>query len=261
MSAGSPSKESILDAISGSGDKFRDFLGSFKADEELEQLADGVADFIVSLNSGEIDAGPGEVQRLLGLASTVRSERLRTVLIGTLWREDLPWLELRIDGEITAREKLLRIAAGDKPKALAAVFWRAVAERGPRFAAVAFQAAEKTHPHEAARLLVSLCRASISGRYDMEIRKGVDDFLAERDSSVRTTFLIEVKRMPEAEKRKLMNHLDMSLMAELDRDAIDQRGKSFFYDEDAERRKREEKGKDIFEEVRRRLERGEKPQL
>ena len=254
------SKQSILQAIRSSASDFKSLLESARKSGDAE-TADAVAVLILELNSGQLESEPAVIERILAIAGAVASDNLKTVMLGTLWREDLDWLNEDVGEYATAREMLLQIVAKGSPKAVAAVFWRAVSERGPRFTAVAFNAAESTHPHEAARLLVRLCRAALAGQYDLEIRESVDSFLAKKDSSVRTSFLNEVRRMPEAEKRKLMNHLDMSLMAELDRDAIDHRGKSFFYDEEAERKKREEKGKDIFDEVRKRLERGDKPQF
>ncbi|HUX07229.1 MAG TPA: hypothetical protein VMX35_07940 [Acidobacteriota bacterium] len=248
--------ERLLGILTGPEKEYELLLGKAGKEE-----ADAAADVILAVNSGELKSNEKLLQRLLGLASACKSGKLRTVAIGTLWREDLKWLSTRVEGEETAREKMLEIVAADEPKALAPVFWRAVAEQGPRFALIAFKAAMSTHPHEAARLLVTICRAALAGQLELSIRDAVDAFLASQDSSVRTTFLATVKRMPEAEKRKLITHLDMSLMAELDKSAIEHRGSDFFYDEDAERRKRDDKSKDIFDEVRRRLERGEKPQL
>jgi len=240
--------------------------GSVEETEKLAEAAgtaeaDALAELILGLNAGEIEADEGLVGRLLRLASSCSSDRLMTVAIGTLWREDLDWLSLRLESEETARERMLQIVATADPKALAPVFWRAVAQKGPRFALVAFGAASETHSHEAARLLVGICRAALAGEIEINIREMVDGFLAGRDPSVRTSFLAAVKRLPEASMRKLMSHLDMSLMAELDRSAIEHRGESFFYDEEEERTKRDSKSKDIFDEVRRRLEHGEKPQL
>jgi hypothetical protein len=261
MPAEGNARGSLIEKLKGQRKEFDELLERAKAPNVGRGLADDAADLIIALNSGEVEADKLLVERLLQLASATASERLRTVAVGTLWREDIEWLSIKTGDEETARERLLRLVAQDKPKSLAPVFWRAVAERGPRFTAVAFRAAEKTHPHEAARLVVELSRAALRGQYDLDIRTTVDDFLAKQDSSVRTTFLEAVKRLPETEKRNLMNHLDMSLMAALDKDALEHRGKSFFYDEDAERKKREEKGKDIFDEVRKRLERGDKPQF
>ena len=261
MSEKGKAKSVVFEALRESRGDFEKFVQRAEAGDEAAALADGVADVLLDLNSGITDADAEIVNCLFELATLVSSEKLRTVAIGTLWREDLDWLSMRVGNEETARELLLKIVAEDKPKALTPVFWRAVSEKGPRFAAIAFRAAEHDHPHEAARLLVRLCRAAVAGRYDLEIRSAVDGFLAGQDSSVRTTFLNEVKRMPEAEKRKLMTHLDMSLMAELDRSAVEHRGKEFYYDEEAEKQKRDSKSKDIFDEVRRRLEKGEKPQF
>lgn len=255
------SRPSVSEAIKG-GKESVDELKKLAKDKEMgASIADEAADLIIGLNAGDVKADKSVVEGLLTLAEAAAGERLRTVLIGTLWREDIDWLSIKLDSGEAGRERILRIVAGDRPKALSPTFWRAVSDRGPSYAAIAFSATESVHPHEAARLLVSLCRAAVAGQYTLDIRSSVDSFLAKQDSSVRTTFLGEIKRLPEAEKRKLMNHLDMSLMAELDRDAIDHRGKSFFYDEDAEKRKRDEKSKDIFDEVRRRLEKGEKSQL
>ena len=253
--AGSKIKE-VLDALQGSAEEYE---GLLKAAGEAE--ADAAADLILQLNTGELKIPPEVIERLLSLAESCTSDKLRTVVIGTLWREDLTCLDKRLTGEETARERLLQIVAGDDPKALAPVFWRAVAEKGPRFALIAFRAAMNTHEIEAARLLVGICRASISGQLDVAIREAVDGFLEGRDPSVRSAFLDAMKRVPELERRKIMTQLDMSLMAELDRSAIEHRGSGFGYDEAHEQAKRDSKSKDIFDEVRRRLERGEKPQL
>ena len=248
--------ERLLGILTGPEEEYKCLLGTAGEEE-----ADATAAIIMAVNSGELETDEKFLGRLLDVATACKSGRLRTVAIGTLWRDDLKWLATRVEGEETAKEKLLKIVAADEPKALAPVFWRAVAEQGPRFALVAFKAAMSTHPHEAAKLLVTISRAALAGQLDLNIRDAVDAFLDSQDSSVRTTFLTTVKRMPETEKRKLITHLDMSLMAELDKSAIEHRGSDFFYDEDEEKRKRDGKSKDIFDEVRRRLERGEKPQL
>ncbi len=251
----------LYKALQGSEEETNALLEKAVKEGHEERLADDIAELILAFNDGELETEEGVLKRLMEMAQAIRSERLRTVAIGTLWREDLDWLSLRIGAEETVRERLLRVVAEDRPQALAPMFWRAVSEQGPRYAAIAFRAAGKTHPHEAAKLLVSLCRAALAGQIELDIRSAVDNFLENQDSSVRTTFLGALKRMPETERRKLMNHLDMSLMAELDRSAIEHRAKGFFYDEEAEQRKRDSKSKDIFGEVRRRLEKGEKPQL
>jgi hypothetical protein len=248
--------DKTLDILKGPQKEYEKAIGSAGAEE-----AESAAQIMLAINSGELKADKALLERLLGLIAACSSDALRTVAIGTLWREDLPWLSQRLSDGAMAREKLLEYIAGDQPKALAPVFWRAVAEQGPRFALIAFRAADKTHPNEAAKLLVTITRAALAEQLDLDIRKTVDKFLAGRDASVRATFLEAVKRMPEIEKRKLMSHLDMSLMAELDKSAIEHRGAGFFYDKDEEQRKRDSKSKDVFEEVKRRLERGEKPQL
>ncbi len=258
MAAEDSTQSSLLEALSGPQEEFERILARAEDASEEPSLAEQVADLILEINAGGLEPEEELVERLLRLAAAVRGERLRTVALGSIWREDLDWLSQRLaDGE-AVRERLLRIVAEDKPKALPPAFWRAVAERGARFAAIAFGAAEKTHPHEAARLLVRLCSATLKGEIDLEIRAEVDRFLRGRDASVRTVFLEAVKRMPEAEKRKLMTHFDMSLMAELDRSAIEHRAEGFFYDADAEKRERDAKSKDIFGEVKRRLDRGDK---
>ena len=246
----------ILSALQGNPEEYERILSAAG-----EAEADAVADLILQLNTGELKIPPEVIDRLLSLAEACTSDKLRTIVIGTLWREDLTCLDKRLTGEETARERLLQIIAGDDPKALAPVFWRAVAEKGPRFALIAFRAAMNTHELEAARLLVGICRASVAGQIDMDIREAVDGFLEGREPSVRAAFLDAMKRVPELERRKMMTHLDMSLMAELDRSAIEHRGAGFGYDEAHEQAKRDSKSKDIFEEVKRRLERGEKPQL
>lgn len=234
-------------------------LAELIAREKAEPLADAAADLLIALNAGAVTADVTLIRRLLELILAVRSERLRTVCIGTLWREDLPWLETHLDHRVEAREKLLMQVTGDKPSALPPVFWRAVAERGPRYIAIAYAATRTTHPLEAARLLVRKCRAGVNEELQFDIRPEVDAFLGGNDAAVRATFLDEVKKLPQLEKKALMTHLDISLMHELDESAIEARGRSFFYDEVQEKAKREEKSKDIFEEVRRRLEKGEKP--
>jgi hypothetical protein len=252
----SKKQDQLLGLLTGEREEFESALKSAGEEE-----AEAAARVIQAINADKLKADKVLLERLFRLISACSSEGLRTVAIGTLWREDLPWLSQRLDDGASAREKLLQYVASDRPKALAPVFWRAVAEQGPRFALIAFGAAAKTHPNEAAKLLVTISRAALVGQLDLDIKKTVDAFLAGRDPSVRATFLESVKRMPEIEKRKLMSHLDMSLMAELDKSAIEHRGAGFFYDEDEERKKRDTKSKDIFEEVKRRLERGEKPQL
>ena len=258
MAAEGSTRAALLAALRGSQDEFEKILACAVGAGEGPGLAESAADLILEINAGGLEPEQELVERLLRLASVARGERLRTVALGSIWREDLDWLSMRLtDGE-AVRERLLRIVAEDKPKALPPAFWRAVAERGARFAAIAFGAAEKTHPQEAARLLVGLCRAALKGEIDLEIRAEVDRFLGGRDSSVRTAFLAAVKKTPEAERRKLITHFDMSLMAELDRSAIEHRAEGFFYDADAEKRKRDTKSKDIFGEVKRRLDRGDK---
>lgn len=235
-------------------------LAELIASEKPKSLADAAADLLIALNAGDAPAEAPLIRRLLELILAVRSERLRTVCIGTIWREDLPWLAMRIEGKTEAREKLLLQVTSDKPSALPPVFWRAVADRGARYIAIAFDATRTTHPLEAARLLVRKCRAAVNEELEFDIRPEVDRFLGGNDAAVRATFLDEVKKLPQLDKKALMTHLDISLMHELDESAIEARGRSFFYDEVQEKAKREEKSKDIFEEVRRRLEKGEKPQ-
>ena len=240
---------------------FRDLAGDSAEvkDHEGEDMADLCAEAILALNAGHSPGENAVVHRLLDLALTVVSEKLRTVCIGTVWREDVKWLDLKDSEGVEAREKVLERVTTDRPEALSAAFWRAVADRGPKYVKIAFEATSKIHPEEASRLLVKLGQAALIDRIDIDIRSTVDGFLAGKDSSVRSAFLDAVRRLTQIEKRKFMTHLDMSLLAELDESAIEHRGKGFYYDEDAERKKREDKGKDIFSEVARRLSKGEKP--
>lgn len=246
----------LLHVLEQSTDPIKELMDKFSG----EAMADAAAELLIALNAGSEEIGIEALEKLMEAVNAAVSEKLRTVSTGTLWRDDLKWLDKRLSDGETAREKLLRAVADDKPKALTPVFWHGVAERGPQFTAIAFKATEITHPHEAARLLVRLCRAALADQVEIEIKSTVDKFLAGREASVRTAFLNAVKHLPEMEKRKLMTHLDMSLMAELDLSALEHRGESFFYDKNAEQQKRDAKSKDVFEEVRRRLEKGEKPQ-
>lgn len=223
------------------------------------EAADALALIIIGLNEGSLPASESFVTRLFEAVFMVKSELLRTVSTGTLWREDLDWLTLKTDTGESAKELLLKTITADKPESLIKSFWRAVAENGARYIAIAFDATRKTYPVEAARLLVSLCQETVAERYEMDIKKVVDSFLANHDSSVRSAFLERMKKISQLEKKQIMTHLDMSLMAELDESAIEEKGKSFFYDEIAEKEKRDNKSKDIFAEVARRLEKGEKP--
>lgn len=249
----------LAKALSGGGEDFDSLMRRAADNKTAPLLADQAADLLIALNSGETKPEKGLLDRLTRLMAAVRSERLLIVSIGTIWREDQDWLSWAMpDGE-SAQERILRYIASDRPKALEANFWRSVAVKGPRMAKIAFQAADETHPLEAARLLVSLCRSALAGQIEMDIRSAVNGFLEGKDASVRSVFLDEVKGLPQEVKRKLMTHLDMSLMAELDKDALEHRGRSFFYDDEAERQKRDSKSKDIFAEVRRRLDKGEKP--
>jgi hypothetical protein len=240
---------------------FRDLAGATTGvkGHEGDELADLCAEAILALNAGYSPDEKEVVHRLLDLTQQAVSEKLRTVCIGTVWREDVKWLDLKDIEGIEAREKVLLRITTDKPEALSAAFWRAVADRGPKYVKIAFEATSKIHPEEASRLLVKLGQAALLDRINIDIRSTVDGFLADKDSSVRSAFLDAVRRLTQIEKRKFMTHLDMSLLAELDESAIEHRGKGFYYDEDAERKKREDKGKDIFSEVARRLGKGEKP--
>ena len=222
-------------------------------------LADALAEIIIQLNENKIPPDEPLISRLFDSAFKVHSELLRTVSTGTLWREDLQWLSAKTQAGESCSELLLKTITADKPEALSRNFWKAVAEKGASYIAIAFDATKDAYPGEAARLLVGLCQETVAERWEMDIRNVVDGFLNRHDSSVRTAFLDRMKKISQLEKKKIMTHLDMSLMAELDESSIEEKGKSFFYDEVAEKEKRESKSKDIFAEVARRLEKGEKP--
>lgn len=200
---------------------------------------------------------PADVERLLDLLDGLFSNELLTVVAGLLWREDVLWLSRKDSTGKEGRLLLLRYVAGASPASLSPLFWRAVGERGVAYLEVAFAAIKNTHPVQAAPLLVKLCQATVEKRHEMDIRATVDHFLDAGDSSVRSAFLDAMRMVHQVSRRKIMTHLDISLMAELDKGAIEHRGKSFFYDDDAEKKKRDEKSKDVFGEIARRLERGD----
>lgn len=256
MAEKSINRDGLLEQLADEAVTLKTISGAY----DSAALADACAEAIIALNADEVEPEDELVVRLTTLLHGLVSEKLRSVCIGTLWREDLPWLEQKDADGISARERLLAQVIADKPDALAAVFWRSVAERGPRFVHIAFEATRNIHRTEAARLLVKLGRAAVHDEVQIDIRSTVDGFLDAHDSSVRSAFLDAVKTLNMADRKALMSHLDISLMSELDKSAIEHRGKDFFYDADAEQAKRDTKSKDIFAEVARRLERGDKPE-
>jgi len=220
-----------------------------------EEAAWMVAEALLHLPAdAELD---DEGKTILNLLDDLFSDELLTVVAGLLWREDIAWLDSKMEDGKETRLRLLRYVASRSAGSLSPLFWRSVGERGVGYLDTAFSALKSNWPRQAAPLLVKLCEATVADHHQMDIRNTVDTFLDKGDASVRSAFLDAMRHVPQVKRRKIMTHLDISLMAELDSSAIEHKGESFFYDGDAEKKKRDEKSKDIFAEVARRLESGE----
>jgi hypothetical protein len=240
-----------------------EFINSLKISADSAavdgQTAIKAAELVIQLNEACVEFDAQLCGNLVELIKRQQSDRLVTICLGTLWREDCLWLAKNDDNGISFREHLLEYVASSIPTALSPDFWLAVSGRGQSFVAIAYAATKGAYPLVAAELLVKRCQAALHDPFLMDIGGEVRSFINSADVAARDAFLNHVKSLPQAEKRKLMTHLDISLMAELDENAIEHKGQDFYYDEEAERKKREDKGDDIFSEVARRLKNGEKP--